>query len=299
MDEAIATIARQQVGLVTRSQLLGLGLVSEQIRRLLAHGRVERVHPGVYRIAGYPRIWEQCLLAALLAAGNGSCVSFYAAGVEWELDTLRADRPHVTVVHAQVARLNGVVVHRTRLIAPGDVIKRGPLRVTSPYRTLIDLASVLPPSQLEDVLDSAVRKNLVSIRQLITRLEVRGRRGVRGIGELARLLEAREGQRKKASTLQNRFRRGLETAGLPIPEEEYEIWDQGGHFLARVDFAYPDKKVYIEVDGSHHETRKQRQADMTRQNRLSRAGWVPFRYDRFDVRDGSYVGEIGALFRTG
>ena len=299
MVDAIASIARRQLGLVTRSQLLQAGFVSEQIWRLLARGRLERIHPGVYRIAGYPPFWDQTLMAALLAAGKAAFVSFEAAGAHWALDAVVADRPHITVVHAQVARIDGVVVHRTRLLAPGDVLKRGPLRVASPYRTLIDLAASLPLPQLEDALDAALRQNLVSVAPLLKRLDIRGRRGVRGTGGLERLLEARRGQRKKASTLQNRFRRGLAASGLPMPLEEYQIFDRKGRFVARVDFAYPDIKVYIEVDGSHHEMRKHRQADMRRQNRLSREGWVPLRYDRDDVNKRSYVSEIGALFRTG
>jgi very-short-patch-repair endonuclease len=66
-----------------------------------------------------------------------------------------------------------------------------------------------------------------------------------------------------------------------------------------VDFAYPEKKIYIEVDGSHHETRKQREDDLRRQNKLSRAGWLPFRYTRADVNAKRYIGEITELFGSG
>jgi hypothetical protein len=217
----------------------------------------------------------------------------------WKLENVRTDTPDLTVVHAQKVALNGIVVHRTRLFAPGDVLQRGPLRVTSPYRTIIDLAAILSIDDLEDALDDAIRRRLVSVKALTKRLEIRGRRGVRGIPNLVQLLEVRDGARPKASGLQNKFRRGLAAAKLPTPDEEFPVFDSSGRFVARVDFAYPDKKVYIEIDGSHHETRKQRQADLARQNKLARAGWLPLRYTRDEVNAKTYVAEIDEIFRSG
>jgi very-short-patch-repair endonuclease len=57
--------------------------------------------------------------------------------------------------------------------------------------------------------------------------------------------------------------------------------------------------VYIEIDGSHHETRKQWEDDIARQNRLTKAGWRPLRYDSDQVRAKGYISEIGALFVSG
>jgi hypothetical protein len=299
LDERITARAAEQFGLITWTQLSELGFHPERIKRFVRRRDLNVVHPAVYRIPGHPVIWEQRLMACLLRCGSGSAISFEAAGRYFRLAAVRADQPHVTVVHQQRLKARGFVLHRTRLFAPGDVITRGPLRVTSPLRTMIDLAGVLSLADLEDSLDDAIRRQLVSVRQLQKRLEIRGRRGVAGVRNLERLLAARDGQRPKASGLQNRFRRGLERAGLPAPLEEHEICDASGRFIARVDFAYPDKKIYIEVDGSHHETRKQREADVERQNRLSRAGWRPLRYSEAQVRAKSFVPEIRALFVSG
>ena len=84
-------------------------------------------------------------------------------------------------------------------------------------------------------------------------------------------------------------------AALPMPEEEWDVIDGSGRWLARVDFAYPEKKVYIEVDGSHHETRRQYVDDLARQNELARAGWLPLRFTKEDVDAKSYVRVIAEV----
>jgi len=299
VDGRITACSAAQFGLITWAQLIDLDVHRETIKRLIRRGHLEVFHPAVYRLPGYPVTWDQRLMACLLLCGRGSAISFEAAAQSYGIDTVRAGRPHVTVVHQQRVKAEGFVLHRTRLFAPGDVITRGPLRITSPLRTIIDLAASLSMDALEDALDDALRRRLVTVKQLDKRLDVRGRRGVKGARNLQRLLDARDGQRAKASSLQNRFRRGLKRAGLPVPLEEHPVLDSSGRFVARVDFAYPGRKIYIEVDGSHHETRKQRQSDNARQNRLSQAGWTPLRYDRDQVNAKRYVAEISAIFASG
>src|SRR3954453_5633190 len=84
--EAIWTIARRQLGLITRAQ--ALQLVSEdQLRTLLARGHLVRRRRGVYASAGTPETYEQAVLAAALAAGDGSWSSHLTAGRVWRLRT--------------------------------------------------------------------------------------------------------------------------------------------------------------------------------------------------------------------
>jgi very-short-patch-repair endonuclease len=76
-------------------------------------------------------------------------------------------------------------------------------------------------------------------------------------------------------------------AGLPRPASQYEVSTRG-QFVARVDFAYPDSRLAIEIDGDRwHSGRTARQRDNTRQNRLVAAGWVPLRFSWSDINDRS------------
>ena len=70
---------------------------------------------------------------------------------------------------------------------------------------------------------------------------------------------------------------------LMAPAFQHEVW-HGGRFIARIDCAYPDRKLAIEVDGfEHHSSPEAFQRDRTRQNRLVALGWTVLRFTWHDV----------------
>jgi very-short-patch-repair endonuclease len=293
LDATIAARATRQLGLITRRQLLALGLSAPAISYRLEAGRLRRVHPAVYALAGFPSTWDQDLLAALMAAREHAAITHFAAGTLWHLEAVTAECPHVLVVHRRKLELEGVVVHRTRSVARGDIVRHGLLRVTSPARTLIDLATVLAADPLEDALDDALRRRLVSVTRLSARIETRN--GIAGMGTLRRLLRERSTERESGSGLENRFLRTFLKAGLPRPVRQYEVRNREGRFIARLDFAYPQARLAIEIDGyASHSGRKRWERDLARQNRLIVEGW---RFLRFSRRDADQSSDLFATIR--
>ena len=65
-------IAQRQYGLITRWQLLEVGVHRRTLDRMLSAGRLEIVERGVYRVVGTPRTWEQ---RALAITGGSSCAT--------------------------------------------------------------------------------------------------------------------------------------------------------------------------------------------------------------------------------
>jgi hypothetical protein len=80
------------------------------------------------------------------------------------------------------------VVHRATRLDRADVAATGRLPVTTPVRTLIDLAAVVPGAELVVILDRAIRRGLVTRRALERRLETLGTRGRSGTTGLRALL---------------------------------------------------------------------------------------------------------------
>jgi len=66
----------------------------------------------------------------------------------------------------------------------------------------------------------------------------------------------------------------FEDAGLPELTHEYEVTVAGHRY--RIDLAYPDLKIAIELDGRGHETLFDE--DPIRTNRLETAGWLVLRF---------------------
>jgi very-short-patch-repair endonuclease len=73
---------------------------------------------------------------------------------------------------------------------------------------------------------------------------------------------------------------------LPPPVTEHTVLDDHGQFVARVDFAYPELKYAIEVDGYEaHTGRRAFEHDRVRQNDLVDDGWTIHRFTWREVED--------------
>lgn len=194
-----------------------------------------------------------------------------AAGV-WALASTAKRIHELSIPSERRIELPGVTIHRTQDLESVDVVVHRAIPVTTPARTLIDLAAVVPEDILEEGLDDALRRGLTSFGRLERRLCALGRRGRPGVATIRALL-ARRGGATPESPLETRFLRRLRTAGLPLPVPQYEI-RHGGRFVARSDFAYPDLKLAIEVDSyEHHASRARFERDRKRLNALTELGW--------------------------
>jgi len=283
-DRRLASIAAGQRGLLTYGQALGAGLSAEAVKRRLRRGRWESCHEQVYRIAGSPRAWEQEVLAACLAAGPDAVVSHRSAARLWGLDGFGKHEVEITVARPLCHRLRGVVVHRSTDLDRSMPTTRDGLVVTNPMRTLIDVGAVVRPRLVERALDHALGRRLVTLAGLRSELEAVARRGRRGAGVMRALLEERCGDAGVPdSVLEGRMLRICRDHALPIPVCQFEV-RLGQRLLGRVDFAYPERRLAIEVDGyERHASLEAFQHDRARQNDLVAAGWTVLRFTWEDV----------------
>lgn len=232
-------------------------------------------------------------MAAVLACGIGAVASCRTAGRLFVVDGVAAGpQVHVSVPVGRRPRHGGIIVHRVDL-PRADVTKILSIPVTTPARTIIDLAGVLEEHPLEDALDCLVRRRLVHPRALQERLEAMDRRGRDGLGLLLRLVRERTTWNVSGSSWENKVRRAVVAAGLPEPVRQFVVTDEHGAFVARVDLAYPEKRLYIEYDGRQHGDPRQQAKDRDRQNRLSAVGWRPLRFIDEDL--GSAAAIVGKV----
>src|SRR5581483_10393151 len=134
--------------------------------------------------------------------------------------------------------------------------------VTTPNRTLVDLAGCLAEHQLEDALDKAIFLGLTSLRALDRYIATRNLRHSRGVGTLRDLIADRaEGMTQ--SELEREFLRRLRKSRLPEPTRQFPVGRR------KIDLGYPDHRLIVELDG--HGTRyarRQLQAHDRRQNEV-------------------------------
>jgi uncharacterized protein DUF559 len=179
----------------------------------------------------------------------------------------------ICIPRGKGSRPSGTIVHETRSFARVDTMVLDAIPVTSVARTLIDCASLWRAGVLEEALDDALRRGLISLPMLRRRAARLASGGSAGTAALRRLLASRDGRRLPESVLERRLLRLIARADLPPPDIQYEICEEG-RLLARVDLAYPSVRLAIEADGyRYHSGRGRWQRDLTRRNALTAIGW--------------------------
>jgi hypothetical protein len=278
-------LASTQRGLISRNQLRDLGARDHEIQHRLGLGTLVAEHPGVYRFAVTPRTWEQQLLAACLAMPSTVAVSHLSAAVEHEV-WFDDDPPvEITVGRALSPELDGVFVHRIADLAPRWITTIDAVPVTTPARLIVDLGAVLPLHLVGVVLDRALRRDIVSLGEVRSVIRAVARRGRTGVG-IARALVAERSAPSGRTELELQMAEIVRRFSLPPPVIEHTVLDEHGQFVARVDFAYPELKYAIEVDGYEaHSGRRAFEHDRVRQNDLVDDGWTIHRFTWREVED--------------
>ena len=185
LDRRIAAIAADQHGIVDCGQLRGLGLRRGGIAHRVRCGRLHPMHRGVYAV-GHPVVGrEGRWLAAVRAAGAGAVLSHRSAAAL--LGLRAASRPKVDVTTPRRSHpRTGIDVHRTSFMPPEDVTEVGLIPCTTVARTLVDLAEMLPPAEIERALGQAEINGQFDLRALNRVVERHRKR--RGAAALRRVL---------------------------------------------------------------------------------------------------------------
>ncbi len=260
---AVGALAERQHGVVSRRQLLELGVGADAIDHRLKLKRLCQIHRGVYTIGHRLLSQDGRWMAAVLACGPNAVLSHRAAAALWGM------RPgvwvEVTVADGRRAR-GGIQVHRAALPPDERTTHRGIPTTTVP-RTLLDLSVVVGRRHLRAALREAERLRLsdpLSLHDLIARY---GRRP--GLATIRALLdEAGIGARIIRSELEERFQDFLIRAGLPLPQTNMVI---EGY---EVDCVWPEQRLIIELDGhASHSPAHAFELDRARDRRLEAAGW--------------------------
>jgi very-short-patch-repair endonuclease len=281
----IVALAERQHGVITRGQLIEAGLTDDGIGRRVRDGRLHRVHQGVYAVGRPTLTTKGRFLAAVVSCGPNAALSHRSAAVLWGLLPERGPRIDVTVPGGGGRRRRrAVIVHRSPLPA-SDVATKDRIPVTTPARTLIDLADLLPRRPLERALDEAA----------YLRLDLGGlapRNGRRGCGVLASVLARHDaGATRTRSELEERMLHLCRRFRLPTPEVNAIV---EGY---TADFVWREQHLIVETDGwEAHGTRAAFERDRRRDADLLAAGWRVLRisYARLEREPAWVAARIAA-----
>ena len=264
-DERIAAIARLQRGRVARRQLIDAGISSAAVARALAAGRLLPEHRAVYVVPGSETTTLGRETAALLAIRDGAVLSHHTAAVLWGLRLPAAADIHLLVAGGPAGAVRGVHVHRTQVLEADDARIVKALPVTSPARTLIDLAPHLTDRRLEFIIDQAIIERLVRPSQL--RLALERLTHATGRGRMLELLDDGSRTTVTRSHAEERLLALIRAGGLPQPLVNTRVLGY------EVDFYWPQARLVVEVDGFRfHATHQRFERDRAKDAVMQAAG---------------------------
>jgi predicted transcriptional regulator of viral defense system len=161
--------AYQQSGYFTSEQAREHGVSRQLLTHHVKQGRFERVRRGLYRVRGFPSSQHDDIREKWMAVGaEKAIVSHESALVLLELSDNIPDEVHLLVPrrHRGLRRPPGVVIHTRPDDEKVDTVWREGMPITTPARTLVDVAGALQPEQAAMAVQQALALGLFTRRQL-------------------------------------------------------------------------------------------------------------------------------------
>lgn len=266
----ITELAAVQHGLVTRAQILGAGAAPRTLTRALDGALLVRVRRQVYLVEGVPPSVWQPVMAACLAGAPYAFASHRAAAGLYRLPGIVPGAVEVLTARESRRSLHGSRCHTTLTLSGDDVGLVRNIPVVSPARTIVDLASLLQPRPLATIVEHACRRGLCTAHDLLAALAKTGGRGRAGCAVLRSVLSDRV---QADSALEATWLRRLRHARLRPPALQHQV--VVGSRVLLVDFAWPEQRVGMEVDGwEPHRERSSFDRDHDKSNAYAEAGWT-------------------------
>jgi hypothetical protein len=189
----------------------------------------------------------------------------------------------------------GVRVHRSRTLLPTDIQVRHGVAVTTPVRTVIDLAARFHEPLLGLIVDEGAISGLWTAEMLEARLDQLDR-GVPGTAELRRLLGDRLGEGRPDSRLEQRVIRTVKRC-FPGYIVHYEQVLDGQVIV--MDIGWPALKLDGEVDGMTTRTRSRTKFERVerRANLLQAHGWRIVHFTA-SMHEQEIIAQLAPFFRA-
>ena len=173
---------------------------------------------------------------------------------------------------------------RRYLVTPQHVIVVDGVPCGNGIQTLIDLAARLDDLQWEQALESALRKKLATVEELLDALPALGRARTPGTARIRRVLALRPPGTPPTGSILETFTVQLarEDPEIGPLTRQYVVHDENGIFVAQLDLSRPNDGFFLELDGQQH--KDQPVYDSTRETAVVAAtGWLPGRFTWTEV----------------
>ncbi len=240
-------------GIVLRHELLATGTNDRAIGRLVRRRELHRVRRGAFADGfTWAALDDNQRYAALCRAAYRQArvpvtLSHVSAAVWWgaPLWDVAQGAVHLTRDDGRTGRKEAGIQQHRGLLLPEDIHELDGVRLVSPTRAALELTTLLDVEHSMVELDWMLHESLTTVERLRERYASMTTWPYTLRTDLVlRLVDGRA-----ESVLESRGRYLCWSQGLPAPIPNYEIRDHDGHVVARVDLAWPELGVFVELDG--------------------------------------------------
>jgi hypothetical protein len=286
LPQGLARLALLQERVVTRPQLVGLGLSQFEIRAQLSARRWTAWGSHVILLHNADPTRRQLMWAGLLDAGEPAALVSHTA---LELAGFRDFAREAAVIHLMVPRgakvtwCPTIVVHESRRVHPEDHVLRDGLRCTDLARSALDAAAWQPWPRFACALVAAVvQQRLCTVARLEEAMQRVGR--IRHKAYLRLALRDVAGGAEALSELD--LGRTCRRFGLQEPDRQSRRRTADGRlrYLDAEWLLADGRRVVLEVDGAHHLEVEHWQADIRRERALVVGGGMVLRATALELR---------------
>jgi very-short-patch-repair endonuclease len=244
-DRVIEALASRQHGVVARFQLIRLGISASAIEARVRRGSLLPLWRGVYAVGHAAVGTSGRRIAAVLTIGEGAYMSHRSATAAWGIRAFDGTRFDVSVASRAGRRARqGIAVHRMAL-EPFETTVLDALPVTTPARTLLDLAEIVGTHDLERAVARADGLRLFDLTAVERVMEAHPARA--GSRRLARLLASQAlGDGLTRSELEERVLALCARMGVQRPLVNAMVAG------LEVDFYWPASGLVVEADSRRH-----------------------------------------------
>ncbi len=276
--------ADRQNGFVTSADLKLLGVPASTTSRWNTEGLLYRHHRGIYRTTNGLFDFSDAVHLANMIGTENHAIGGISALRLWNMPGGSNGRIQLYGPNGMRCRSPHIQSHQVKDLRPGDVVRTGRIRVTTPMRSVIDSSPYLDDKVIGQQVTWGESQGAFTTDDLALRLAQMARRGKRGVRRVLGVLADRDPERfgRPLNSYEKVARRLFSDAGFPPPIAQHPIAYEGRLYF--VDFAWPSLGIVVECDSMlAHSTPEQLQCDLRRQNDLIAAGWKVLRFTYWDI----------------
>lgn len=281
--QEIARIAEQQHGVVSHAQLRTAGLSRVGITRAVKGGRLFPIFRSAFAV-GHQGVGDTGRRhAATLACGEGSVLSHGTAAFVWGLWEFQPAEIDVIAPVEAGRRISGIRRRFVPLPAAEERTLQHGVPVTSPSRTIIDVAGIVRVGALARTVEQAAVLGVLDVAE-VDRILARHRRlGAPALRVILDEWRRHRPEQRLRSVLEAKMQRLLSNSRLPPPETNATLIAGTSSF--EVDFLWRDHRLVVETDGRQfHTGPAAARRDASRDAALAHAGFAVIRLNWSEVR---------------